>query len=456
MLGRLAGLGPARGTETLAVTRLAGQEWVAVRDLRDHVFAPALTEAAIFAVVAVGAPVVLAVAEAPPSVPTTRLRLCRCSSTRAGSGRSRAAALFGAGAAQFRLHCSQVTPTSTWSNSIPQLSPAPLSTQFRAAVTISRYGLVEVGLVVAHNAQGLERRPQGAEGALVRRDGIGPADRLAAHLETVAARRVDDRLRVVEPGHRAGLLVGRPAALTPEARRPADAALVEVEPARYALALEAHVGMLRRARAVVVVVARRRVVRVDAPRLRVAGVVRAHVAVVAAQRCVRRSPIFGSQLSVVQALWSSQLNGAWPQPVFESQLSIVQALWSSQLNGAWTQPVAESQLSVVQALWSSQLTGAWRAARLAGSQLSVVQALLVVAIHRCVAAHPVAGSQLSVVQALWSSQLNGAWRTPVAGSQLSVVQALLVVAAQRRVSTPRRRVAGVRRAGVWSSQLNGA
>ena len=66
----------------------------------------------------------------------------------------------------------------------------------------------------------------------------------------------------------------------------------------------------------------------------------------------------GSHVSVVHALLS--LHGGLAvktQPEAGSQLSVVQAFWSSHVIGANTQPVAGLQLSAVQALLSLQVTG---------------------------------------------------------------------------------------------------
>ncbi len=73
---------------------------------------------------------------------------------------------------------------------------------------------------------------------------------------------------------------------------------------------------------------------------------------------VNTQPVAGSQLSVVQAILSSQVFCVWRQRFgFNgSQLSVVQALWSSQLIGVNTQPLAGLQVSLVHGLWSLQTT----------------------------------------------------------------------------------------------------
>jgi hypothetical protein len=82
-------------------------------------------------------------------------------------------------------------------------------------------------------------------------------------------------------------------------------------------------------------------------------------------------PLAGSHVSIVQGSPSSQSIGVLRQPRVLSQASTVQALWSSQLTGAWTHcPL--THVSIVQALWSSQSIGAWTQVWL--THVSVVQA----------------------------------------------------------------------------------
>jgi len=86
--------------------------------------------------------------------------------------------------------------------------------------------------------------------------------------------------------------------------------------------------------------------------------------------------VAGSQVSVVQALLSSQWTFlSLTQPVARLQPSSVQAFPSLQSIFEFTQPVFGSQESFVQALPSSHapLSGAWTHPRTA-SQLSTVQA----------------------------------------------------------------------------------
>src|SRR5512143_869407 len=116
-------------------------------------------------------------------------------------------------------------------------------------------------------------------------------------------------------------------------------------------------------------------------------------------------PVAVSQESSVQTLLSSQTLATCWQPWTGSQLSVVQAFWSSQLSapGVCVQPVAGLQASVVHTLSSLQATGTL--------------------IGVCV--QPVAALQPSVVQALLSSQLMVWCWQPLTGSQLSAVHALL-------------------------------
>jgi hypothetical protein len=71
-------------------------------------------------------------------------------------------------------------------------------------------------------------------------------------------------------------------------------------------------------------------------------------------------PDAGTQLSSVQTLWSSQFFGGPPtQTLFEHLSLVVHALPSLQESvlPVWEHPVAGTQLSVVQTLWSSQYFG---------------------------------------------------------------------------------------------------
>src|SRR6266568_4702656 len=121
-------------------------------------------------------------------------------------------------------------------------------------------------------------------------------------------------------------------------------------------------------------------------------------------------PFTGSQLSVVQASWSSQKSagfGVFTHPVAGLQLSSVHALLS--LHDAemsvCTHPTAGSHLSAVHALLSLQKSAGFGVFThpVAGLQLSSVHALL--SLHDAemsVCTHPTAGSHLSAVHALLS------------------------------------------------------
>src|SRR4029077_7861358 len=67
-----------------------------------------------------------------------------------------------------------------------------------------------------------------------------------------------------------------------------------------------------------------------------------------------KQPVAESQASVVQASPSFHTTGAWRQ-LRSAQASVVQALPSSQERGVALQPSCGSQLSVVQGFWSSQV-----------------------------------------------------------------------------------------------------
>jgi hypothetical protein len=118
-------------------------------------------------------------------------------------------------------------------------------------------------------------------------------------------------------------------------------------------------------------------------------------------------PFTASHESSVQGLPSSQAlaSGVCTQPWPESQLSAVQATWSSQSTGAVWQPTPASQESPVQASWSSQLSVGKRHP-VAGSQVSDVQkSPSVQTMAAC--SQPEVESQVSSVQASWSSQSKG-------------------------------------------------
>jgi hypothetical protein len=122
-------------------------------------------------------------------------------------------------------------------------------------------------------------------------------------------------------------------------------------------------------------------------------------------------PVAGSQLSVVQALLSSHTRGApgWHVPP-EQMSSTVQAFPSEQAAVLFveTQPVAESQLSVVQGLLSLQFNAVPDRHEPNAHWSPVVHAFPSShAFVLFVKTQPVAGSQLSVVQALLSLHTKG-------------------------------------------------
>ncbi|OQB97257.1 MAG: hypothetical protein BWX80_04139 [Candidatus Hydrogenedentes bacterium ADurb.Bin101] len=86
---------------------------------------------------------------------------------------------------------------------------------------------------------------------------------------------------------------------------------------------------------------------------------------------VKTQPESGSQVSMVQGSLSLQspLSGVWMQfPVMGSQLSIVQAIPSSQFFGVKTHPESGSQLSIVHGSLSSHTIGVWTQSPTSGSQ----------------------------------------------------------------------------------------
>jgi hypothetical protein len=152
--------------------------------------------------------------------------------------------------------------------------------------------------------------------------------------------------------------------------------------------------------------------------------------------------VAGSQVSVVHALPSLQSTGVWWHvPVASSQVSTVQASWSSQSELSWQQPgigsfsqprVASLHESVVHTSWSSQSTG------VPGSHLSVLRLHISTPLQKTPSLHVsvrlhacVTMSQRSSVHATSSLQsasllqqpaIGSKWHKPVIGSQVSTVQ----------------------------------
>jgi len=150
-------------------------------------------------------------------------------------------------------------------------------------------------------------------------------------------------------------------------------------------------------------------------------------------RCVQ--PLFGSQASVVQGFWSSQVGGAPPLQAPATQASpSVHALASSQVTPSASGTKAHApatQLSDVQAFLSSHSESTWHEhvhappphapPEQASPDVHAMPSSHVAAFGKWT--HPVAASQLSSVQALPSSQpaAVGAWVQPAAGSHASAV-----------------------------------